>query len=110
MVASRRLAENSVKSLIGRMVDMLGPAEFLAWIGEVAQGLLWDNRVWMGMERAWPSPADRFASDLGMVEMVRDTRLRNLTQAVNDTSLPVLMGGYGVVAGGVYALLESSFA
>ncbi len=109
MVASRRLAENSVKSLIGRMVDQLGPAEFLDWIQDVAQGLLWDNRVWMGMARAWPTPADRFASDLGLVDSIQDARLRNLTQAVKDSDLPVLMGGYGVVAGGVYALLETSF-
>jgi hypothetical protein len=109
MVASRRLAENGVKSLIGKMVDRLGPVEFLEWVQDVAQGLLWDNRVWMGMEQSWPDPADRFASDLGLVGKIKDARLRNLTQAVNDTNLAVLMGGYGVVSGGVYALLETSF-
>jgi len=109
MVASRRLADGKVKSLIGRMVDELGPAEFLQRIKAMSDGLLWDNRVWMGMERAWPSQADRFAADLGLVDHISDRRLRELTQAVLEADFPLLVGGYGVVAGGVYALIESTF-
>jgi hypothetical protein len=73
----------------------------------MADGLLWDTRVWMGMGREWPSTSDRFASDLGRVDWIADKPLRDLTEASLKVDFPVLLGGYGVVAGGIYALLES---
>jgi hypothetical protein len=107
MVASRRLANGEVRSLIGEMVNQLGPRTFLERIGAMADGLLWDTRVWMGMGREWPSAADRFASDLGRADWITDKPLRDLTEASLEVDFPVLLGGYGVVAGGIYALLES---
>jgi len=37
---------------------------------------------------------------------VEDSALRDLTQAINQASIPIVVGGYGVVSGGVYAMLE----
>jgi len=107
MVASRRLAHGEVRSLIGEMVDFLGPGEFLHRLASMTDGLMWDTRVWMGMGREWPPAGDRFASDLGRVDQIADRPLRELTQAALHAGYPVLLGGYGVVAGGIYALLES---
>jgi len=107
MVASRRLEHGEVRSLVGEMVNLLGPRAFLDRINTISDGLLWDTRVWMGMGRAWPSPADRFASDLGQADQIEDQALRELTRAALEADFPILLGGYGVVSGGIYALLES---
>jgi hypothetical protein len=55
----------------------------------------------------WPSAADRFAADMGWDDQVEDSALRELTHAINNASIPIVAGGYGVVSGGLYALLET---
>jgi CTP:molybdopterin cytidylyltransferase MocA len=107
MVASHRLARGEVQSLIGQMLDMLGPGEFVERLGGMADAVLWDTRVWMGTLPEWPSNADRFAADLGWVDAIQDSDLRKLSEAVESSRIPILSGGYGVVGGGLYALLET---
>jgi hypothetical protein len=107
MVASHRLARGEVQSLIGQMLDLVGPDDFIERLSTIADAALWDTRVWMGTRSEWPSDADRFASDLGWVEAIEDEGLRELTRALAESPIPILAGGYGVVGGGLYALLES---
>jgi hypothetical protein len=107
MVASHRLAKGEVGSLIGQMLDLLGPDEFVNRLNGLADAALWDTRVWMGTLPEWPSDADRFAADLGWVDEVQNAPLRALTQSIEASSNPILAGGYGVVGGGLYALLET---
>jgi hypothetical protein len=108
MVASQRLAQHQVRSLIGEMVNAWGAAGFLQRLAAMCGGVLWDTRVWLGLEDGWPPASDRFASDLGLPELVQHPGLRELTQAALDSRIPVVLGGHGVVAGGLLALLESS--
>ncbi len=107
MVASHRLARGEVRSLIAEMLDLLGPDQFINRLGSMADGVLWDTRVWMGTQAKWPTDADRFAADLEWVDLIEDEDLRALTRAINESPIPILAGGYGVVGGGLYALLES---
>ena len=107
MVASQRLAQGEVRSLIADMVDELQPRGFLARLGQMSDAVIWDTRVWMGSRGAWPSDADRFAADLGWSEQISDEALRNLTVAIKESPMPVVAGGHGVVAGGLLALLET---
>ena len=107
MVASGRVARSEVKSLIGEMIDTWGAHTFVDHISSLSDAILWDTRVWMAHRGKWPSTADRFASDLGWVDQVEDSALRDLTQAINRASIPIVVGGYGVVSGGVYAMLEA---
>ncbi len=107
MVASHRLANGEVRSLIGQMLDLCGPEDFVERLSTMADGTLWDTRVWMGTLTEWPSDADRFSADLGWSEQVHNPWLRTLTEVVNRTEMPIICGGYGVVGGGLYALLES---
>lgn len=106
MVASGRMARGEVHSLVAGMVEMLGCQAFVTRLSQLCDGALWDNRVWMAHRGGWPSAADRFASDLGWAEQVSDPALRELTEAVEAASIPILMGGHGVVSGAIYALLE----
>ncbi len=107
MVASHRLARGEVRTLIGDMLDMLGPDKFIEQLIDMADGCLWDTRVWMGTLNRWPSDADRFAADLGWVDEIQNQSLRELTESVQRADIPIICGGYGVVGGGLYALLES---
>ncbi len=107
MLASGRAEREEVRSLIGQMVDVLGPVEFVRRLSGMADGALWDTRVWMAQRQMWPSPGDRFAADLGWVDQVQDPTLRELTLAVAHAPIPILTGGHSVVAGSLLALLET---
>lgn len=106
MRASGRQSRGEVQSLIGDLVESLGPAGFVRRLGEIAGGALWDTRVWMARGGRWPSEADRMAADLGWTDQIEAADLRALTEAVVDSGLPVVTGGHGVVAGGLRAMLE----
>ena len=107
MVASRRLERGDVGSLIASHLRVLGPEGFIQLLSELSSAVLWDTRVWMAAELGWPKAGDRFAADLGWSHDIEEPRLREFTQAIEAAPIPILAGGYGVVAGGVYALLES---
>jgi hypothetical protein len=107
MLASGRSARGEVRSFIGSAVDRMGAAAFLSEMAGMADGLVWDTRVWMAQRGPWPPASDRFAADLGWTADVNDPSLRALTEAAVSAPLPVLTGGHGVVAGGLLAMLET---
>jgi hypothetical protein len=109
MIASGRMERGEVRSLVAEMVDLWGPYKFVDYLETLSDGVLWDSRVWMAHHGKWPSKADRFASDLGHVDEILDPSLKTMTEAINQANIPIIMGGHGVVAGGLYALLETVF-
>ncbi len=106
MVASERLARGEVRSLMGRFLDLLGPDVFFDELARVADAAILDTRVLMAASGHFPSDADRFAADLFLPDDIEDEWLREFTRAVSRAPLPVLVGGHGVVAGGLYALAD----
>jgi hypothetical protein len=107
MVASRRVARNEVRSLIALLIRTLGPQVFMEELEKISDAVLWDTRVWMAAQVGWPSAAERFAFDVGRTNELENKDLRELSEAIQRAGIPILAGGYGVVAGGLYALLES---
>ncbi len=107
MVASGRMSRGEVRSLVGQILDEWGAETFVEYLSSLSDGVLWDTRVWMAHRGGWPSKSDRFSSDLGRVGEIKDPSLRELSEAVGKATYPILLGGHGVVAGGLYALLES---
>jgi CTP:molybdopterin cytidylyltransferase MocA len=107
MLASGRAERGEVRSLVGELLDDWGPERFVDRLAAMADGLLWDNRVWMAHRGLWPSAADRFASDLGWAEKVNDPDLAALTCALKGARIPILTGGHSLVSGSLLALLES---
>ncbi|MEX0788301.1 MAG: hypothetical protein WD906_04960 [Anaerolineales bacterium] len=105
MVASGRLAAGQVQSLLALAMEVWGPRGLLERLSRMSDAVLWDTRVWMATG-SWPSEADRFAGDLGWVESVTDPKLRDLVDACQAASIPVICGGHGVVGGSLYAFLE----
>jgi CTP:molybdopterin cytidylyltransferase MocA len=107
MLASGRAERGEVRSLVGELLDDWGAERFIDRLSAMADGLLWDNRVWMAQRGLWPDAADRFASDLGWAEEVGDPVLAALTRVVRAASIPILTGGHSLVSGSLMALLES---
>jgi hypothetical protein len=52
-------------------------------------------------EAAWPSPEDRFASDLLLGERIRDPWLQALTIAAAAHGAPIAFGGHSLVGPGL---------
>jgi hypothetical protein len=107
MLASGRLQRGEARSLLYRLGGDGSEESLVRGLAEISDGVLWDTRVWMAASGSWPSTADRFASDLGWAEQISEPGLRRLTLAIRAAGIPILAGGHGVVAGGLYALLES---
>lgn len=107
MSSSGRKEAGTVRSLIADYMESSGVENFFQSLAEFVDALLIDTRVYLAHHQIWPSAADRFAADLGLVDQIQDERLKHLTQAIRDCGMPVVMGGHGVVSGGLYALIET---
>ncbi len=108
MAASGRQAAGQVRSLIGDYLDRLGPETFFAELSRMAEAVLFDTRVVLAHHHLWPSAADRYASDLGWADQIHDPFLRAFTAAARAAPIPIVLGGHGVVAGDLYALVEAA--
>jgi hypothetical protein len=106
MVASGRLAGGHVRSLVAEAIETWGERRFVEMLSDLVQAAVWDTRVWMAHRGPWPAESDRWAADLGWVDQVEDPALRRLTQAILDSSVPVVTGGQGVVGGSLMALMD----
>jgi hypothetical protein len=106
MVASGRLDQGKVHSLVGEAVERWGPEQFVNLLGKLVDAAAWDTRVWMAHRGAWPPQSDRWAADLGWPDLIEDDALRALTRAVTDAKFPIVTGGQGVVGGSMMALLD----
>jgi len=106
MVASERLARVEVKSLLLTLYNTLGPDGFFSALAETSDVALIDSRVLMAAAGQQPADADRFASDLFLLDKIENDWLRDFTAAAARAAIPVLLGGHGVVAGGLYALTD----
>jgi hypothetical protein len=107
MVASGRQMRGEVRSLLGAYLDEIGMDRFFQTLDSWADAVFLDDRVILAHEGLWPSAEDRFASDLGWVEQIEDPFLADLTRHVQAASIPIVLGGHSLVAGGLLALVET---
>jgi hypothetical protein len=106
MVASGRLARGEVQSMLGTILKQNGAATFFDTLASMTDAAIIDSRPLMASQGIWPDTADRFASDLYLVDQIEDGWLRDFTRAAQEAPIPILLGGHSVVAGGLYALAE----
>lgn len=107
MVAAGRLERGETRSLLGRLLALVGPTAFFEELGRVADAAIIDSRVMMAAQGVYPTAADRFASDLLWVDAIDDVWTRAFTAAAVTAPLPVLLGGHGVVSGGLLMLADA---
>ncbi len=107
MRASGRQGRGEVRSLLADYLSLVGVEGFFDELAELAEGVLFDNRVILAARGLWPSTLDRFNSDLYRWDRVEEPFLRRLTRAAAEARVPVVLGGHSVVAGGLMALVET---
>jgi hypothetical protein len=108
MRASGRQSRGEVRSLLADYLELVGVNNFFETLGDLAGGVLLDNRVILASRGLWPSALDRFNSDLYRWDRIENPFLRSLTQSAAEAAIPVVMGGHTVVAGGLMALAETA--
>ncbi len=101
------------RSVLGLLLDRDGPAALAAILAEIADAAVVDTRVLLAHrlgadEARWPSPEDRFASDLLLPHRVDDPWLRSLTGAVVDSPIPIVLGGHTLVGPGLPLALRGA--
>ncbi|MDW7650328.1 MAG: hypothetical protein SCK29_02360 [Bacillota bacterium] len=106
MKALGRLERNEVVSLLGFWLEEIGPERFFTHLEKTVSAALIDTRVLFAHQKNQLSDADRFNSDLGLYQEIRDPFVREFTRAASECRIPVLLGGHSLVTGCVWALVE----
>ncbi|MCC7448359.1 MAG: hypothetical protein IT324_13140 [Anaerolineae bacterium] len=106
MVASGRLEQGKVRSLLTPWIKARGLAGFFDDLAGMADAAIFDSRVLFAAQGVYPDTADRSASDLFWRDPIREPWVPEFTAAAAEASIPVILGGHSVVAGGLYALVE----
>jgi hypothetical protein len=97
-------------SVLGRLLDEVGPAALGAELARLGEAAVVDTRVLLAHHHGpdpsrWPPDADRFASDLLLHERVADPWLQALTRSAAEAPIPVLLGAHSLVGPGLRLLL-----
>lgn len=110
MKALGREAAGLVRSVVADLLEDLGPERFFTRLGETCDAVFFDTRVLFANRGRRVSEWDRFQSDLGAAEEIRDPFVRAFTRAALDCPVPVVLGGHSVVAGGLWVLADRAIA
>jgi len=98
-------------SVLGLLLERDGPASLGTHLARLADAALVDSRVLLAHrlgpdETSWPTPEDRFASDLLLPARVDDPWLRELTAAAAAAPIPIVLGGHTLVGPGLRLALR----
>jgi len=106
MKALGREDRGEVVSLLGFMVQELGPKRFFEHLAATSDVAFIDTRVIFGHLRKQLSDWDRFQSDLGRHDLVEDEWTREFTRCAQEADIPIVLGGHSLVAAGLWLLAE----
>jgi hypothetical protein len=107
MKALGRDERGEVVSLMGKLVESIGFTAFFEFLSEICDGAVLDTRVLFEHFHWKLSQSDRFASDLGEVDLITHPGLEEFTKAAINAPIPVLLGGHSLVTGGLWALIDA---
>jgi hypothetical protein len=107
MRAAGRQKAGQVRSILNDHLNAVGLRSFFEELSGLADAILWDDRVLWAARGLWPSEIDRYASDLGLIDQISDPFIREFTQAIIDSPIPIVTGGHALVSGGLYTILET---
>lgn len=110
MKALGRQDRGEVVSLLGHLIDREGPEAFFAYLATMCQAAFFDSRVLFAHWKEKVSDWDRFQSDLGRFDLIKDHRVREFTRAAREAPIPIILGGHALVSGGLWILAENELA
>ena len=102
--------EHRARSLVAMHLNAVGPEKFMRHLAELGDAAFIDTRVILAHKDSQASREDRFLSDLGRWQEIKDGYLREMTAASLAAPIPVVLGGHSLVAGGLMALVEAGWA
>ena len=110
---TRPAGQRAVRSTLGLLLDRDGPGALGAILAELGDAAVVDSRVLLAHrfgadERQWPAADDRFASDLLLADRIADPWLRELTEGIIDTPIPIVLGGHTIVGPGLRLVLREA--
>ena len=100
---------HTARSLVGRLLEVLGVERFAEELASLADGVVLDTRVLLAHAGSQASREDRFQGDLLAPEKVTEPWLRDLTAALATAEVPVLAGGHSLLSGGLMALADQAW-
>lgn len=99
-----RIEAGEVISLLGLLISHAGFERFFAYLARVARCAFIDSRVLIYHYKQNPPDRERFLSDLGLWQEIKDPWLREFTKAAVECPIPVILGGHSLVSGSLWAL------
>lgn len=107
MKALGREEKGEVVSVMGFLLEEVGPRKFVRYLEKVARCAFLDTRVLMNHLLGYRPPAeDRFFSDMGRWQEIKNPQIRELTRAFVESEIPILCGAHSLVLGGLWALVD----
>jgi hypothetical protein len=113
MRSARRSAQP--RSLLAAFMNRTSPAELMAELSALGDGVVLDTRVLMAAQggsadaSAWPAEEERLASDFGDASRVSTAWLRELTESAAHAPVPVLCGGHALVSDGLRIIVAAAW-
>lgn len=105
MKALGREDRGEVRSLLALLLKGMSIEEFFIFLEQTSSAAFIDTRVlfahWQGI-----SAADRYYSDLGLIDKIQNKKVKQFTEATLVAGIPVILGGHSLVSGGLRLLTE----
>jgi hypothetical protein len=103
------------RSILASFMARTSPGELIAELARLGDAAVLDTRVLMAAmvgtsdASAWPPEEDRFASDFGDATRIETEWLRELIEAATAASVPILMGGHGLIGDGLPLIVAAAW-
>jgi len=99
-------------SVLGALLERDGPEALGTILSRLGDAAIVDSRVLMAHrhgpeEASWPTPEDRYASDLLLHARIADPWLRALTRSAAEAPIPVVLGAHTLVGPGLRLALTT---
>ena len=106
MTADERAGRGEVCTILGFYIEKVGMERFFHMLARLGHAAFIDTRVLFTHFGLAPTTEDRFYSDLGQYQHIKDPLIREFTQRAVESPIPVILGGHSLVSGGMLALIE----
>jgi hypothetical protein len=107
MRSTGRLQRGEVCSILGTMFEEMGLEKTFEFIEKTSHAAVIDSRIPFAQLRGEVSTHDRFCSDLGMWEKIKDPWVRDFTRRASESKIPFLLGGHSLILGGMWSLVSA---